>query len=130
MPPLTATIWASRPTNGAIAVDNDETDTQTVLERAKALGKSTELVVTSQVNHATPAAYAAYERSRSNYNEIAAPARMPRRLARPLPEAAGPALQNPERPAALLSPAPGSALRQVTRLAFCIWLSAALTQSA
>lgn len=57
--------------NGAIAVDMEHVDTKTVLEVAKEKGKSTGLVVTSQVNHATPAAYGAHELTRQNYNEIA-----------------------------------------------------------
>ncbi|MYL61245.1 alkaline phosphatase, partial [Virgibacillus halodenitrificans] len=34
-------------------------------------GKSTGLVATSQINHATPAAFGAHDESRRNYNEIA-----------------------------------------------------------
>jgi len=41
------------------------------MERAKQLGKKTGLVVTSQINHATPAAYFSHNESRKNYNEIA-----------------------------------------------------------
>lgn len=57
--------------NGAIAVDLEQKDTKTVLEVAKAKGKSTGLVATSEINHATPAAYASHEHSRKNYQEIA-----------------------------------------------------------
>jgi alkaline phosphatase len=57
--------------NGAIAVDMEESDVKTVLERAKELGKSTGLVATSNINHATPAAFGAHENSRNNYEEIA-----------------------------------------------------------
>ncbi|MFD1019898.1 alkaline phosphatase [Thalassobacillus hwangdonensis] len=57
--------------NGAIAVDNDESEVKTVLEQAKENGKSTGLVATSQINHATPAAFGAHDKSRKNYNEIA-----------------------------------------------------------
>ncbi|MBP1916022.1 alkaline phosphatase [Lederbergia galactosidilyticus] len=57
--------------NGAIAVDLEQEDTETVLEVAKAKGKSTGLVATSEINHATPAAYASHEHSRKNYSEIA-----------------------------------------------------------
>ncbi len=57
--------------NGAIAVDTKKQDVKTVLEQAKEQGKSTGLVVTSQVNHATPAAFGAHDESRQNYNQIA-----------------------------------------------------------
>nr|WP_304439402.1 alkaline phosphatase [Halobacillus sp. KGW1] len=57
--------------NGAIAVDLDQHETKTVLEQAKEIGKSTGLVATSQINHATPAAFGTHDPSRQNYNEIA-----------------------------------------------------------
>ncbi|MYL60966.1 alkaline phosphatase, partial [Virgibacillus halodenitrificans] len=57
--------------NGAIAVDTERNEVETVLEAAKKQGKSTGLVATSQINHATPAAFGAHDESRSNYNEIA-----------------------------------------------------------
>lgn len=43
----------------------------TVLEAAKASGKSVGLVATSNIQHASPAAYSAHVRDRSDYNEIA-----------------------------------------------------------
>jgi alkaline phosphatase len=57
--------------NGAIGVDVDKKPLLTLMERAKKLGKKTGLVVTSQINHATPAAYFSHNESRLNYNEIA-----------------------------------------------------------
>ncbi|ASN06972.1 alkaline phosphatase [Virgibacillus necropolis] len=57
--------------NGAISVDNDKEPVGTVLETAKENGMATGLVATSQVNHATPAAFGAHDVSRNNYNEIA-----------------------------------------------------------
>lgn len=57
--------------NAAIAVDNDQTDVKTVLERAKELGKSTGLVATSEITHATPAAFGAHDISRKNMDAIA-----------------------------------------------------------
>lgn len=57
--------------NAAISVDLDGQPVETVLERAKSLGKSTGLVATSQINHATPAAFAAHNESRQNYHAIA-----------------------------------------------------------
>lgn len=57
--------------NGAIAVDVNKKPVETVLERAKKYGMKTGAVVTSQVNHATPASYIAHNESRQNYDEIA-----------------------------------------------------------
>lgn len=57
--------------NGAIGVDVNKQPVETVLERAKSLGKKTGVVVTSQINHATPASFMAHNVERGNYNEIA-----------------------------------------------------------
>lgn len=57
--------------NGAISVDVNKKALQTVLQHAKKIGKKTGVVVTSQVNHATPAAYITHNESRRNYNAIA-----------------------------------------------------------
>jgi len=57
--------------NNAIGVDVNENPVETVLEWAKKQGKKTAVVVTSQINHATPASYLAHNKSRRNYNEIA-----------------------------------------------------------
>jgi alkaline phosphatase len=57
--------------NGAIGLDVDKNSVETVLEWAKKQGKKTGIVVTSQVNHATPASYLAHNESRNNYNAIA-----------------------------------------------------------
>ncbi|MFZ3577794.1 alkaline phosphatase [Virgibacillus sp. DJP39] len=57
--------------NGAISVDNDKESVETILEVAKENGKATGLVATSQINHATPAAFGAHDVSRHNYNDIA-----------------------------------------------------------
>lgn len=57
--------------NGAISVDIDKKPLETVLEFAKQQGKKTGIVVTSQINHATPAAYLTHNESRQNYNDIA-----------------------------------------------------------
>lgn len=57
--------------NSAIAVDNDGTEVQTVLEVAKAKGKATGLVATSEITHATPAAFGSHDESRKNMNAIA-----------------------------------------------------------
>ncbi|RUT29013.1 alkaline phosphatase [Paenibacillus zeisoli] len=57
--------------NAAIAVDNDHTEVKTVLEEAKKQGKSTGLVATSEITHATPAAFGAHDISRKNMDAIA-----------------------------------------------------------
>ena len=57
--------------NAAIAVDNDKSKVKTVLEAAKEKGKATGLVATSEITHATPAAFGAHNESRKNMNAIA-----------------------------------------------------------
>ncbi len=57
--------------NGAISVDTNKQPVETVLEWAKQQGKKTGVVVTSQVNHATPASYLSHNEYRRNYNAIA-----------------------------------------------------------
>jgi alkaline phosphatase len=57
--------------NGAIGVDLNKTKIETVLERAKKLGKSTGLAVTSKITDATPAGFAAHTDSRKNTDVIA-----------------------------------------------------------
>lgn len=57
--------------NGAIGVDVNKKQVDSVLQKAKDAGLKTGIVVTSQVNHATPASYISHNESRRNYNEIA-----------------------------------------------------------
>ena len=57
--------------NGAIGVDVNKKPLQSVMSYAKAKGMRTGLAVTSQIVHATPAAYIAHNESRKNYNAIA-----------------------------------------------------------
>lgn len=57
--------------NGAIGVDVEKERVKTALEIAKEEGKSTGLVSTSHVNHATPASFGTHNESRKNYDEIA-----------------------------------------------------------
>lgn len=57
--------------NNAIAVDNDGSEVETVLEAAKENGKATGLVATSEITHATPASFGAHDESRKNMNAIA-----------------------------------------------------------
>ncbi len=57
--------------NGGIALDPDKNPALTVLELAKQKGLRTGLVATSQIVHATPAAFIAHVESRREYNKIA-----------------------------------------------------------
>ncbi|WP_233499785.1 alkaline phosphatase [Glaciecola sp. KUL10] len=57
--------------NGAIGLDVNKKPVETVLHRAKTQGMKTGVAVTSQIVHATPAAYIAHNESRRNYNQIA-----------------------------------------------------------
>lgn len=57
--------------NGAIGVDINKQPHLTVMEQAKRQGMSTGVVVTSQINHATPASYLSHVEGRRMYNEIA-----------------------------------------------------------
>ncbi|WP_152088269.1 alkaline phosphatase [Pseudoalteromonas sp. A25] len=67
----TALSTGSKSYNGAIAVDTHKKSLTTMLEIAKLKGMTTALVATSQINHATPASFAAHNESRRNYDEIA-----------------------------------------------------------
>ncbi|WP_085297237.1 alkaline phosphatase [Cognaticolwellia mytili] len=67
----TALATATKSYNGAIGVDVDKKPVESVLVWAKKQGKKTGMVVTSQINHATPASYLAHNESRHNYNQIA-----------------------------------------------------------
>jgi len=67
----TALATGHKTYNGAISVDTDKKDLLTLMEQAKKIGKKTGLAVTSQINHATPAAYFSHNESRRNYNAIA-----------------------------------------------------------
>lgn len=57
--------------NAAIGLDVNRQPVQSVLEYAKQSGKKTGVVVTLQINHATPASYLAHNVHRYNYNAIA-----------------------------------------------------------
>jgi len=58
--------------NGAIGVDSDTNRVETILEEAEAKGLATGLVASSTIVHATPASFFAHNKSRNNYEEIAA----------------------------------------------------------
>lgn len=70
----TAMATGNKVNNGTIsmAIPGDNSELTTILEYYSSLGKSTGLVTTTYITHATPAAFAAHEPYRSNFNEIAA----------------------------------------------------------
>ena len=57
--------------NGAISVDQQHLPIGTMMQQAKRLGKANGIVASSQVNHATPAAFLAHNPSRRNMDAIA-----------------------------------------------------------
>ncbi|MCK5782208.1 MAG: alkaline phosphatase [Flavobacteriales bacterium] len=57
--------------NGSIGVDAEGKAVKTILEIAEENGKSTGLVATSSITHATPASFIAHQASRKMYDEIA-----------------------------------------------------------
>lgn len=57
--------------NGAIGVNADTIGVKTILEEAEEVGKSTGLIATSSITHATPASFIAHNKYRKNYEEIA-----------------------------------------------------------
>jgi alkaline phosphatase len=69
----TALATGVKVNNGVVsmAYPGDHSELPTMLENAKAQGKSTGLVTTVFVTHATPATFGAHEPSRLNYAEIA-----------------------------------------------------------
>lgn len=67
----TALATGHKTYNGAIAVDRQKVALSSIMDVAKRLGKSTGIAVTSQINHATPAAFLVHNENRSNYNAIA-----------------------------------------------------------
>ncbi|QLE84552.1 alkaline phosphatase [Shewanella sp. Scap07] len=67
----TALATGHKSYNGAIAVDHQHSPLVTMMDQANEAGYNTGVVVTSQVNHATPASFLAHNKSRRNYNQIA-----------------------------------------------------------
>lgn len=69
----TAMATGQKVNNGVIStkIPGGGTELETLLEFFKALGKSTGLITTTFITHATPACFGAHEPSRENYNEIA-----------------------------------------------------------
>lgn len=67
----TAMATGVKTNNGMISTSPDGKELKTILEAAKDNGKSTGIVVTSAVTHATPACFAAHVDDRSNQEDIA-----------------------------------------------------------
>lgn len=55
----------------AVGLDDQGNKVETILEKAKAMGKATGLITDTRLTHATPAAFAAHQPHRSYENEIA-----------------------------------------------------------
>ncbi len=68
----TALATGHKTGNGIISEDTLGNALKTILEMAEDAGMATGLVSTSSITHATPAAFIAHERSRNNYEAIAA----------------------------------------------------------
>ncbi|MGI6459293.1 MAG: alkaline phosphatase [Candidatus Hydrogenedentales bacterium] len=67
----TALATGLRTNNGMVAMLPDGTPIKTLLEHAKDVGKSTGIVVTCSVTHATPATFVSHVDSRSKQTEVA-----------------------------------------------------------
>ena len=67
----TAMATGVKTNNGVISLDPSLNRLTTILEEAKAHGKSVGLVTNAQISHATPAAFGSHVTSRSNMIEIA-----------------------------------------------------------
>ena len=67
----TALATGSKSYNGAIGINRHGQAQASLLAKAKKAGLATGIVVTVQINHATPAAFLAHSRDRENYDEIA-----------------------------------------------------------
>jgi alkaline phosphatase len=67
----TAIATGHKTYNGAISVDMDSIPLKTILEHAEAHDKSTGLVATSTITHATPASFISHQASRRDYEDIA-----------------------------------------------------------
>lgn len=67
----TALSAGQKTNNGMIAMTPDSSAIETILEVAEGLGKSTGMVSTSSITHATPASFIAHQPSRNMYEAIA-----------------------------------------------------------
>lgn len=67
----TAIACGEKAPNGVISVDDEGKPFETIMERSEALGRMTGVVTSVPLSHATPAAFAAHNVSRNNYEAIA-----------------------------------------------------------
>lgn len=67
----TALATGSKANNGYIGVDANGEDVYSIAHKAKERGLAVGIATTVPINHATPAAFYAHNKSRNNYNEIA-----------------------------------------------------------
>jgi alkaline phosphatase len=67
----TAIATGTKTYNGAISIDQQGIPCRTILEYAEDHGKSTGLVVSCSITHATPACFVAHQSTRKNYEGIA-----------------------------------------------------------
>jgi len=67
----TALSTGEKTSNGMLAVRQDSTILETIMELAKKKGLSTGIISTSSVTHATPASFIAHVNSRADYEDIA-----------------------------------------------------------
>lgn len=67
----TAMATGVKTNNGMISTSPDDKELKTILEAAEENGKSTGIVATSSVTHATPACFASHVDDRSNQEDIA-----------------------------------------------------------
>ena len=66
----TAIATGQKTKNNYVSVSPSNEQLKTILEYANEVHKSTGVITTTQVNHATPAAFYSHVLSRNNYNEI------------------------------------------------------------
>ncbi|MEG0295540.1 MAG: alkaline phosphatase [Clostridium sp.] len=69
-PAATALASGQKTLNKYIGTSKENTPLATILEGAEAAGKSTGIIATSEITHATPADFAAHIENRANYNAI------------------------------------------------------------
>ncbi|RDW20158.1 alkaline phosphatase [Oceanobacillus arenosus] len=67
----TAMATGSKTNNGIIGIDPEGNKLQSILEASEEKGKSSGIVATSTITHATPASFAAHVENRNNETEIA-----------------------------------------------------------
>ena len=67
----TAMATGTKTNNGVISIDPDGNELESILQAAEKSGKSSGLVATSTVTHATPAVFASHVETRANEKDIA-----------------------------------------------------------